>query len=208
MQIDLTPRTQRQLTLEATPQSVDGGATEVVFQPWYSVEEIDSGTTQELEFFSRVTADKTLSNMELANAFPAATWVRPFGIYFEVLAPVGIAAAGATLANVENIIRSSRGVLRCSLNSKRYGEAPLSAVPAPGGPIGFGFSEAASLGTANVQWASNSYGQPLPFFHGVTIPGQQPFQVTARWPTPITLVGGGTIQVRVTLITAWYRRIQ
>lgn len=208
MHYDLQPRTQRQLTLDATPQSVEGGATEVVFQPWYSVEDIVSGTTQEIEFFSRVTADKTLSNMELPNAFPAATWVRPFGLFFEVLSPVGVAANGATWANVENIIRSSRGILRTSLNSKAYGSAPLSTVPAPGGPIGFGYSEAASAGTANVQWASNSYGSALPLFAGVTIPGQQPFSVTARWPAPITLVGGGTIQVRCTMISAWYRRIQ
>lgn len=205
---DLNPRTQRQLTLDATPQAVEGGATEVVYQPWYSVETITSGSTQELEFFSAVTADRTVSNMELPNAFPAASWYRPWGLYFEVLAPVSTATASPAWANVENIIRSSRGVIRASLNSKRYGEAPLSLVPAPGGPIGQGYAEAASAGTASPNWASNSYGPPCPLLAGVTIPGQQPFSIAARWPTPLTLVGGGTVQVRCTMVGAWYRRIQ
>lgn len=205
---DLTPRTQRQLTLDATPQAIEGGATEVVFQPWYSVETIESGVTQELEFFTRVTADKTLSNMELPNAFPAATWVRPFGLYFEVLQPVTDADGGEAWQNVENIIRSSRGIIRCTLNSKRYGEAPLAAVPAPGGPIGFGYGEAGGAGTASLQWAGGNYGAPLPLFAGVTIPGQQPIGVSARWPSPVNLVTAESVQVRATLITAWYRRIQ
>ena len=208
MQHSLIPRTQSELIRLSTPQSVEGGATEVIFQPWYSVEELTSGVTTEIEFFARVTADKTLSNMQLPNAFPGQTWCQPWGVYFEVLAPVSAVAGGKAWQDVETIIRSSRGILTATMNSKGYGSAPLSLVPAPGGPVGFGFSEAASAGTATPEWASNSYGQPLPLFAGVTIPGQQPWSITARWPVAPVLVGGGTVQLRTTLITAWYRRIQ
>jgi hypothetical protein len=121
-----------------------------------------------VSFFSTLSNDPTITNMEAAGQFPSPQWFQPFGIMVTPMAagPSNITpgASGTNLTGIQNdwdlLTKTQRAVLSLSIAKKQYGPWPVLALHGTGGAMGFFTNSTASLTAQQVQngWPDGGFG--------------------------------------------------
>lgn len=112
-----------------------------------------------VSFFSTLSNDPTITNMEAAGQFPSPQWFQPFGICITPMAagPSNITpgASGTNLTGIQNdwdlITKTRRAVFTLTIAKKDYGPWPVLALHGLGGAFGFFTNSTASLTSQQVQ---------------------------------------------------------
>lgn len=199
------PLRKAQLAALADPQS----ANQPEALPWvlYDTQSLANGGIGPLVFFQTVNVDKTLSNMEGPGQLPDPQYFQIFywGVDFLLPAFVGTGAIGGPIADIANILFTTRATWTFNISNKRTGPFPLSFMHSSGGPTGF---YAATL-TAP---ASKEYGNNGIFDGGfcvngaLVIPPKLGFDVTIAVAAAVTLTDT-PLNVRAWQAGVLYRKV-
>lgn len=199
-----------QLQNMANPPSGSGYSEAV---PWvsYDTETYVSTATTELRFFQTTKATRELSNMELAGQYPAPQFFELYGIGLDILTPPQATALSASLdvwGAVFGTGTAGQGgpIATVSVSSKEQFQIPLSFLHGSGGPMGFGWSEAANAAASGAEWANNSLPDGgFPISGSILIPPTVGFSVVLDWPAAVTL--SADRDLRAYLYGTLHRRI-
>lgn len=182
--------------------------------PWqlFDTQSLATATSGPLVFFQSINSDKTMSNMEGPGQLPDPQYLVVHYVACDFLqAPTATALAGepnAALANVENVLKTTRTVLEFNMSNKRYGPFSLTMTAATGGTTGAGYGYGTAANGTSAFLVNN--GIPgsggYPFSGALVIPPKIGFDVTLRLGAACTLVGGPLL-IRISLVGALYRRV-
>jgi hypothetical protein len=199
--------TKQQLDLLSNP--IAAGQPEVV--PWQLYDTQSAATTSAapLVFFQTINADKTLSNMQGPGQLTDPQYMVVQYVACDFLqAPVAAVGAepNAAIGNIENILKTCRATFEFNMSDKRYGPFSLTMCHGTGGGTANGFGTTAA-GSSTV-WSNNGNigSGGFPVCGAIIIPPKIGFDVTIRFGTAMTLVGG-PLNVRISLVGALYRRV-
>lgn len=203
-------RTLQQLNAMASPPSGTGYSEAV---PWvaFDTETYISTATVNIRWFQTTKATRQLSNMELAGQFPAPQYFELYGIGLDPLTPPQTEAQTA-ITDVWGAVfgtgTAGQGgpTLQLSMSSKEQFLIPMSFLHGSGGPMGFGWSTAASASTTSGEWANNSLPDGgFPISGSIVIPPTVGFSVVGDWPAAVTL--SANRDFRLYLYGTLHRRI-
>lgn len=198
-----------ELDAVVNPQTV--GEPEVV--PWqlYDTQSLATANANPLVFYTAQNNDKTLCNMEGAGALPDPQYFVVHYVACDILtAPTVTVAASVdtAVANVENILKTTRATVELNVSNKLYGPFSLTMCHATGGATGFGMAYGTAAGGNSVAVANN--GVPgtggFPFCGALVIPPKINFSATIRFGAAVT-IASGPVNVRLSLVGALYRRV-
>lgn len=180
--------------------------------PWqlYDTATIANAAAGPFTFFTALNADKTLSNMEGPGQLPDPQYFILHYIAADFLqAPTAgdATTTNAMIANVGNLIYTTRPNFTFNISNKRYGPFSLSMCHATGGITGFAAAEGATAAGYTTAVANN--GVPgsggFPFSGAVVIPPKIGFDVTVNLGAAATLTAN--VLLRISLVGALYRRV-
>lgn len=197
--------------LDALANPVFANQPEVV--PWqlYDTQSLANAATGPLVFYQSINNDKTLSNMEGPGQLPEPQYLVVHYIACDILQiPTATALANEPnqgLANVENILKTTRATFEFNMSNKRYGPFSLTMTAATGGATfsGYGYGTAANGTSAGVVNNGIPGSGGFPFSGALVIPPKIGFDVTIRFAAAVTL--SATLNVRVSMVGALYRRV-
>lgn len=167
-----------------------------------------AGVTQ-LNFFTNVNADQTLSNMELAGTLPADTFFDVWRIFVDanrvLTATVADTAAGV-MNDIALLLHSARATLTFSMFNKPVGPVPLTFFGNSGRPEGYlGTGRAAAAG-AVIQAGAMPDNGGWPANGTIRIPPQTKFGVQLNIASGAAVTLSADTPLRVTLLGVKYRR--
>lgn len=203
------PLSKDELDVLANP--VFANQPEVV--PWqlYDTASVATAAAGPFVFFQTINVDKTLSNMEGPGQLPDPQYLVVHYVAMDWLQPPIIqdgSAVNPVVANLENILKTTRATFEFNMSNKRYGPFSLTMTAATGGATGFGISEGATAAGSTTVVANN--GIPgsggYPFSGALVIPPKIGFDVTIRLGAATT-IAGGPFNLRISLVGALYRRV-
>lgn len=176
----------------------------------YDTQSYVSATTTQLTFFQTTNADVTLNNLEQPGALPENTYFEIHRIMCDPFIPPTTQAtsgAPAALLDIWNLLfGTGRGIFTLFINSKKYGEEPLSMFHASGGPIGF---MAGTAGASNfLSYANNGVMDGGWYVGGrLVISPKSSFKAVLNWAAAQTLVAGNS-NIRLVQQGVYYRPVQ
>lgn len=186
---------------------------EVIPHALYDTQSLANGGGGPLVFFQNTNNDKTLCNMESAGQLPDPQYFEVFYVACDILqVPTATALANepnAALANVENILKTIRATFRFTLASKSYGDEPLTFAHATGGATfsGYGYGTAAN-GTSSGVVNNGIVGSGgFPYNGALVIPPKNAFSLSVFFGTGLTATLSATVNIRMSLVGNWYRRV-
>lgn len=182
--------------------------------PWqlFDTQPITTAVNNPAVFFQTINGDKTMSNMEGPGQLPDPQYLIVHYVACDILqvptSEVASTATNAGLGNVENLLKTCRATFEFNMSNKRYGPFSLTTTAATGGSTFSGYA----MGTlaAGITSGVVNNGIPgsggYPFSGALVIPPKIGFDVTVRFGTAPTLIGG-PINIRISLVGALYRRV-
>jgi hypothetical protein len=200
-------RTAAYQTLSAKTKPADASLPEALPYVLYDTQTYPlAGQVADLQFFTTVNADKTLSNIETPNSLPAPQFFDIHRIFLDFLsaAPVSNAAAPAGVANdIELILKTARMTFTFTLASKVLGPIPATF-------LGYSGGASAQLGTTSAantaQQANGSDNGGFPVNGAITLPPTQTFRLTASFQSTLVPVSQNTL-LRVSFLGVLYRKV-
>lgn len=185
---------------------------EVIPHIFFDTQPLATANVAPLNFFVNTNNDKTMSNMDSAGQLPDPQYFEVYYVACDILqVPTATALAGepnAALANVENILKTCRATFEVTLASKSYGIEPLMACHSLGGASfsGYGYGTAANGTSSGVVNNGIPGSGGFPYNGALVIPPKNAFKLQVAFGAATTLVGG-PINVRMSLVGNWYRRV-
>lgn len=205
MNLKIVPKTWQQLQGLITPE--DPKQPEAVPYVLYDSQQYVSGTSTQLNFFTAVNADATLSNMEVSGTLPNPQVFELHRIFIDVLSRPSDNGAATPLGQIDDlsqIFHTGRATLTFSMASKTWGPIPARFA----GPSGAVQGAVSGTFTAplvhQVGWRALTGGFPV---NGqVIIPPQQKFGFTMNFASALTLEGGNTY-ISLGLLGVLHRKV-
>lgn len=186
--------------LQRRVRPLDATLPEANIDVLYDTQTYVAAGSQQLNYFSNVNADQTLSNMELAGSLPADTYFDVHRIFIDFLRlPTATTAntAAGLINDIAILLNTARGTLTFTQLAKPLGPIPIRLIGASGGVgntvMASGRADAAGAivqyGTSpdNGGWPANAslklgpstkFGMQLNFVNGVAISADTPIAIT------------------------------
>lgn len=177
---------------------------EVIPAVFYDSQTYLAAGSSTLEFFSNVNADKTLSNMDLAGAFPNPQYFEVQKIFCDFLradAAAGAATFAGKIRDIDVILGSARGTFTFNMSNKNYVQTPLTFAGSSGGLIG---QYVAAAGPLIYGQGTTRDNGGYPVNGSIVIPPQTKFGITLNFNS--TAVSADLI-MRISLLGQLYRRV-
>lgn len=199
-----------QLRVRSTPLS--GASPEAIWWQFYDTQNYPLAGVINLNFFTGVNNDRTLSNMQAAGQFPDPQWLTLYDITLDLLTgPTVVSASPPTEAGQLNdhsiILKVARGTWTLSISDKRYGPFSLTLLHGTGGPVGDIFASVLGAGPSAVaQYANNTLSPGWNYAGSLIIPPKTNFAYEVQFQpvlqpvsviTPLRLSQHGILSRRV-----------
>lgn len=200
--------TREQLDAQANPATVHQNEA----TPWflYDTQDVVTGVTTQLNFFTTVQGDQSLGNMRSAGQLTDPQYLILHYVTCDLLQvpTVGLVDATGALQNIEQILKTARATFTLNISDKLYGPFPLTLCHSTGGATGgSSITTTVAATTAGVQFGNN--GMPgsggFPFNGAIVIPPKVGFSLTMNFGAAPTL--SATVKARMGLAGVLYRRV-
>lgn len=204
--IQIVPKTVADLQAVIKPQS----GLEFYPHTIYDTQSYVSAASTSLTFYTNTSADPTLNNLEGPGQLPENTYFEIHRIMADLFIPPttqATSAAPTALLDVWNLLfGTGRGTFTFFLNSKKYGEEPLSMFHGSGGPIGFMAMTAAA--SNQTSYANNGVFDGGWYVGGrIVIGPKAAFKAVLTWGAAQTLAAGNSL-IKLISQGVYYRPVQ
>lgn len=174
-------------------------ALEVIPDQLYSALTYTDNTTTELNFFTAVAANQSLSNLTQAGMLPnpQSFLIQCIRLFFRItVQTVDMAASAADLVGSLNDIALliNTGRLTLNIGQKRYGPWRLWMLPA-GSSLNANLAAAGAEAAGQVSTYGQLTGQLWGMFPHLMIAPLQNFSVQMQWPTAVNLAADVVVEV-------------
>lgn len=194
-----------ELKERATPQNVPGQSQAL---PWilYDTQTFVSAATTTLRFFNAPANSPFITNVPGSGTLPDPEFFEGWYMGVDVLRPVGLGTndtAAGPWNDVQQLLQN--GIATLVRQQKTDGPFPLGAFRGLNGLEGYGYSQAANIGTGNIQFAQNATLGHWCLDGAWVIPPMTQFNVRLDWETAPTLIAD--VRVRLWLMGVLHRAV-
>lgn len=205
----VVPKTRAQLEALCNPQPAPGGVSEAIPHVLFDTQQYTSAGTTTLNFFSQQSNDPTITNMSTAGTLPDPQYFEIWNLGFDILndltSTVAASQEAGIMDDIQKLVLVGRPVFTLNLQSKLYGQYPLSFLHTSGGAVGNGWGTTTAEET--VQYGNNGVSDGGWNWNGsIIIPPKASFSVQVQWTAAQTLAGGNPF-VRFWMAGVLHRRV-
>lgn len=202
----VVPKSRQDLDRLAFPERA--GLPEAIPYVFYDTQLYTSAATLQLNFFTGVNADKSMSNMESGGQFPDPQYFEVQFIGCDILIDASLAGASTevgALDDIQKLVLVSRARFTFTMAQKAYGPIPLSFLHGSGGATGV---IGASLTAPNAIQVGNNgiFDGGYHIGGAIIIPPKVGFATTIDFAAAQTL-NAGNVNVRLWMHGTWHRRV-
>ena len=191
-------RTKAQLRAMVSPQSVGGGNLQAIPYVLFDSQLLTSGTTQQMNFFQSVQADKTLGNMWSGGMLPVDTWleIEWMWVYPQIRPDSVTTGMIGAWGDYDVAMIEERPTHTLTIQDKEYGQIPASFFGQEGGQGGFGYNEAAA-GVVHQDYVTHGQGRGFWVGGQIIIPPQAGFLAQIRFAGIVTTASARDFRITV-----------